>query len=61
VVEIFGEFSTLKEMRNALKILVGKSKGWRPLRIPRNIWDNNSKTDVKYYIRIWLDIRGLKQ
>jgi hypothetical protein len=34
------------EMRNAYKILVGKSEGKRSLRRPRNRWEN-----IKMYLR----------
>jgi hypothetical protein len=35
------------EMRNAYKILVGKSEGKRPLERPRYRWEDNIEMDLK--------------
>jgi hypothetical protein len=35
------------EMRNVLKILVGKSEGMKPLGRPRHRWEDNVVTNVK--------------
>jgi len=40
------------EMRNAYKILVGKSEGKRPLRRPRHGWEDNIRMDLR---RIWCE------
>jgi hypothetical protein len=37
--------STHGKKRNAYRILVGKQKGKRPLRIPRHRWEHNIKMD----------------
>jgi hypothetical protein len=35
------------EIRNAIKILVRKSEGERPLKRTRHEWENNIKMDLK--------------
>jgi hypothetical protein len=39
--------STNGEQRNAYRILVGKPKGKKPLKIPRRRWVDNMKMDLK--------------
>jgi ribosome biogenesis protein Nip4 len=35
------------DMRNAHNILVGKSEGKRPLRIPKHRWEDNIRMDLR--------------
>jgi hypothetical protein len=35
-----------RKMRNAYRILVGRSEGKRPFGRPKRKWENNIKTDV---------------
>jgi hypothetical protein len=44
----------MEEIRNAYVILVGKREGKRPLGIPRRVWENNIRMDLK-------EIRGCIQ
>jgi hypothetical protein len=39
--------SALGVKRNAYRMLVGRSKGKRPLRTPRHKWEDNIKIDHK--------------
>jgi hypothetical protein len=41
-----GHVTCLGEMRNAKKILVGKSEGKRPLGGPKCRWEDNIKMDL---------------
>jgi hypothetical protein len=51
--------STHGEMRNACRILVGKSEGKKPLGRPRNRWEDNIKIPRRKSVLegfIWLRI-----
>jgi hypothetical protein len=39
--------STYREVKNAYKILIGKSEGKRPLGRPRRRWEDNIKIDLR--------------
>jgi hypothetical protein len=39
--------STIREKRNALRILVGKTEGKRPLGTPRRRWEDNIRMDLR--------------
>jgi hypothetical protein len=41
-----GHIARMGEKRNAYRILVGKPEGKRPLRTPRNRWEDNIKMDL---------------
>jgi hypothetical protein len=45
--EMDSRCSTHSELRNAYKILFGKSEGKRSLGRERRRWENNIKTDLK--------------
>jgi hypothetical protein len=42
-----GHVAHMGEMRNAYKILVRKPEGKRPLRRPRDRWEDNIRMDVR--------------
>jgi hypothetical protein len=42
-----GLVARMGKMRNAYKILFGKSEGTRPIRRRRHRWENNIKTNLK--------------
>jgi hypothetical protein len=42
-----GHVKCMGEIRNALKIFVGMSEGWRQVGRRRRIWENNVKMDLK--------------
>lgn len=42
-----GAQRTRGQIRNAYKLLVGKSQGKKPFGRPRDKWGDNIKTDVK--------------
>ena len=48
----------MEESRGVFKMLTGKRKGKRPLGMPRVIWDDNIKMDLKEIgvnTRNWVD------
>jgi hypothetical protein len=42
-----GHVACMEEMRNAYKIVNGKSEGKRPLRRPRHRWEDNITMDIR--------------
>jgi hypothetical protein len=42
-----GHVARMRETRNAYRILVGKTKGKRPLERPRRRWVDNIKMDLR--------------
>jgi hypothetical protein len=42
-----GHVARMGEVRGADNILVGRPKGRRPLEIPRRIWEDNIKMDLR--------------
>jgi hypothetical protein len=49
------------QMKNAYKIMVGKSKGKRPLKRPRCRWEDNIKMNIKEIgLRAWIGFMWLR-
>ena len=42
-----GHVARMEQSRNAYRVLVGKSKGKRPLGRPRRRWEDNIKIDLR--------------
>jgi hypothetical protein len=42
-----GHVARIGERRGVYRVMVGRSKGRRPLGIPRHIWENNIKMNLK--------------
>jgi hypothetical protein len=49
-----GECNTYGKMRNAYKIIVGKSEGKIPLRRPRRRWEDITEVDLKETVIVLL-------
>jgi hypothetical protein len=43
---LLGHVARIGDVRNAYKILIGKSQGKRPLGRPRRTWEDNIKMDL---------------
>jgi hypothetical protein len=54
-----GHAACMGKMRNAYKVLVGKSEGKRPLRRPRHIWEDNISMnfrDIGWEVMEWIHL-----